>query len=121
MQAAPDDGVPSPSGDRNDGQHSIVSELVSLIEHVQAGMKQLEAAIARESASGSQDTAGNVHVLDDVTPRFIKANAALDACNAGLGVALHCLLDARATRHETSDFTANYHRPVRLNNRVRSA
>jgi hypothetical protein len=121
MQAAPEGGVPSPSSDRNDGHHSIVSELVSLIEHVQAGMKQLEAAIARESAPGNQDSAGNVYVLDDVTPRYVKANAALNACNAGLGVALHCLLDAPATRHETSDFTASDRRPDRLTNRARSA
>jgi hypothetical protein len=35
--------VPSLSGDRNDGHHSIVSEPVALIEHVQAGMKRLDA------------------------------------------------------------------------------
>ena len=52
-------------------------------------MKLLEAAIARESAPGNQEAAGNVFVLDDVTPRYVKANAALNACNAGLGVALH--------------------------------
>ena len=118
MQTAPDGGVPGPSGDRNDGHHSIVSELVSLIEQVQAGLKQLEAAIARESASGSQDNACNVYVLDDVTPRYVKASAALDACNTGLGAALRCLLDVRATRHETSDFTASDHRPVCLINRA---
>jgi hypothetical protein len=47
MQAATDGRIPDPSGDRNHGHHSIVSELVSLIEHVQTGMKQLEAAITR--------------------------------------------------------------------------
>ncbi|MFH1340511.1 MAG: hypothetical protein ABIL01_04740 [Pseudomonadota bacterium] len=118
MHAAPDGGVPGPSGDRNDGHHSIVSELVLLIEQVQAGLKQLDAAIARESASGSQDTAGNVYVLDDVTPRYVKASAALDTCNAGLGAALRCLLDVRATRHEARDFTASDHRPARLTNRA---
>lgn len=116
MQAVPDGGAPGPSGDGNDGHHSIVSELVSLIAHVQAGLKQLEAAIARESASGSQDTACNVYVLDDVTPRYVKASAALDACNTGLGAALQCLLDVRATRHEARDFTASDHRQVRLTN-----
>ena len=70
MQAAADGGAPGPSGDRNDGYHSIVSELVSLIARVQASMKQLEAAITRESTPGSQDAAGNVFVLDDVTPLF---------------------------------------------------
>jgi hypothetical protein len=118
MQAAADGGVSSPFGDRNDGHHSIVSELVSLVEHVQAGMKLLEAAIARESIAGSQDAASNVFVLDDVTPRYVKANAALNACNAGLGVALHYLLDARAPRHQADDFTANDRRPVRLINRA---
>ena len=68
MQASADGRVPSPSGDRNESHHSIVSELVSLIEHVQAGMQLLEAAIARETALDNQDAAGNVFVLDDVTP-----------------------------------------------------
>ncbi len=103
MQAAADGTVPDPSGDRIDGHPSIVSELVSLIEHVQASMKQLEAAIAGESAAGSQDAAGNVFVLDDVTPRYVKANAALNACHAGLGVALHYLLDAGVPRHPAGD------------------
>ena len=103
MQAATDGRVPDPSGNRNDGHHSIVSELVSLIEHVQAGMKQLEAAIIRESTPGNQDAAGSVFVLDDVTPRYVKASAALNACNAGLGIALRHLLDARAPGHQAGD------------------
>lgn len=118
MQTAADGRVPGPSDDRSDSHHSIVSELVSLIEHVQAAMKQLEAAIARESASGNQDAASNVFVLDDVTPRYMKANAALDACNAGLGVALHYLLDARTAKHEASDFAASDRRTVRRINRA---
>jgi hypothetical protein len=118
MQAAADGRVPSPSGDRNDGHQSIVSELVSLIEHVQAGMRQLEAATVMESAPGNQDASGNVFVLDDVTPRYVKANAALQACNAGLGVALLCLLDARAPRHQAGGFTASDRGPVRLINRA---
>lgn len=117
MQAAADGGVPGPCGDRNEGHHSIVSELVLLIEHVQAGMKQLEAAIARESVPGNQDAAGNVFVLDDVTPRYVKASAALNACNAGLGVALHHLLDARTPRHHAGDAL----RPVPLINRAPGA
>lgn len=116
MQATEDSGAPSPSSDRNDLHHSIVSELASLIEHVQAGMKLLEAAIARETTPGNQDAAGNVFVLDDVTPRYVAANATLNACNAGLGVALHYLLDTRAARHQAGDFTASDRRPVRLIN-----
>ncbi len=118
MQAAAGGGVSSPSGDRNDGHHSIVSELVSLIEHVQASMQLLEAAIARETAPGNQDAAGNVFVLDDVTPRYVKANAALNTCNAGLGVALHYLLDTGAARHETGAVAATDPRPARMINRT---
>jgi hypothetical protein len=40
-------------------------------------------------------------VLDDVTPRYVRANAALNACNAGLGVALHLLQDIRSSKQET--------------------
>ncbi|MDP1868370.1 MAG: hypothetical protein Q8L13_18795 [Bradyrhizobium sp.] len=116
MQNATDGGAPGPSGDRNNGHQSIASELVSLIEHVQAGVKQLEAAITRETAPGNQDAAGNVFVLDDVTPRYAKATVALNACHASLGVALHQLLDVRAPRHQTGHFTARDRRPVSLIN-----
>jgi hypothetical protein len=118
MQTAADGKVPSTSSDRNDGHHSIVSELVSLIENIQAGMKLLEAAINRETATDNQDAASNVFVLDDVTPRYVKANATLNACNASLGVALHDLLDARPSRRQAGDFTARDRRPVRLINRA---
>lgn len=118
MQTAADGRVPGPPDHRNDSHHSMVSELASLIEHVQAAMKQLDAAIAREAAPGNQDTASNVFVLDDVTPRYVKANTALAACHAGLGVALHYLLDARPARHQTSDFAASDRRRVRRINRA---
>lgn len=98
MQATAGGGLSSPIGGRDEGHHSIVSELVSLIEHVQASMGLLEAAAARETAAGNQEAAGNVFVLDDVTPRYLKARAALSACNASLGVALHYLQDARNAR-----------------------
>ena len=113
MQAAAGGEVSNPSSDRNDGHHSIVSDLVSLIGHVQAGIKLLEAAIAREAASCKEEAAG-VFVLDDVTPHYVKANAALNACNAALGVALHHLLDTRTTSPEASGLTASDRRPVRL-------
>ena len=106
MRTTTGSGIPSRSGDPNDGHHSIVSELVSMIEHVRASMKLLETTIARESVSGNQEAAGNVFVLDDVTPRYAKASAALNACDAGLGVALHYLLDARADGPGTREFAA---------------
>lgn len=106
MRAAAGGGLSSPFGDRNEGHHSIVSELVSLIEHVQASMELLEAAVAGESVPDNQE-AGNVFVLDDVTPRYLRASAALSACNASLGVALHYLQDARTARRGTGEFAAN--------------
>jgi hypothetical protein len=121
MQITTDGRVSSPSSDRNDGHPLIVSELVSLIEHVQTSMKLLEAAIARETASGNPDAGSNVFVLDDVTPRYVKAKSALSACSAGLGVALHSLLDTRAAGQASDDFSASDRRPVRLIDRARSA
>lgn len=118
MQAAASGGASSPSSDRNDEQHSIVSDLVSLIEQVQAGVKLLEAAIARETASSNHEVTGNVFVLDDVTPRYVKASSELKVCHAGLGAALHHLLDTKAARHETGEVTESDHRPVRMINRA---
>jgi hypothetical protein len=48
MQNAEGGGVSARSDDRNDGNGSIVSELVSLIEHARASMKLIESAIAME-------------------------------------------------------------------------
>jgi len=83
---------------RDDNYFSIASDLVSLIERLQASMTMLEQAIARELPLGDLEASDNVVVLDDVTPCYVEAKAALNACKAGLGVALHRLLDA-----DTSD------------------
>jgi hypothetical protein len=84
------------SDERNLNHQAIVSELVSLIERIQASMKLIELALARETPRGGEEVAANVVILDDVTPRYLKANAGLDMCQAGLGLALHVLRDARA-------------------------
>jgi hypothetical protein len=104
MQNAVGGGVSVPSEARNDGEQSIVSDLMSLIVHVKHSMDLLETAIAREAASGSQDVASDVVVLDDVTPRYLKANVALALCSADLGVALHALLDNTASKHGADGF-----------------
>ena len=57
----------------------------------------IESAIARETARGSEEAAANIIVLDDVTPPYVKATAALRACDANLGIALHSLLDSRTS------------------------
>src|ERR1035437_9899522 len=107
---------------RNDRYRSIVSDLASLIEHVRASVRLIDSAIASEAPLGNQEIAGNIVVLDDVTPRYVKANAmkanaALSTCNAGLGVALHFLLDTKASRHGTGGFAGSDRRPVRLTGR----
>jgi hypothetical protein len=94
MQNAAGAGTTVPSGERHDGDHAIVSDLVSLIERVEASVNMIEAAIARETCFGGQEATDNVVVLDDVTPRYLMANAALTRCHASLGAALCFLRDA---------------------------
>ena len=57
----------------------MVSDVRSLIEHVQASLRLIEQAIARETAPGSHEASANVIVLDDVTPSYVRATAALTA------------------------------------------
>ncbi len=85
-------GASVESEDRNEGR-KIAADLVVVIERVQTIVKSIEGVIATESRSEHQDIAADVIVLDDVTPRYIEAYAALDACGAGLRRALHLLRD----------------------------
>ena len=89
------------SDNRNDCYSSIVSNLGSLVEQVRANMKLIESAIA--ASLGNQETAANIIVLDDVTPRYLRANAALNACSVGLGIALDLLRDVRTSRQEVAE------------------
>ena len=82
---------------------TIVSDLISLAEHVQASINLIEGAIARETSLGDGGI-GNVIVLDDVTPQYLKAGHALHACSASLETALRSL-------YETS---VSARRPLRL-------
>lgn len=104
MQNAAGDGIETTPDDRNDAYRSVVSDLVSLTEHVQASLKRVESAIARETSPGNDDAASDVTVLDDVTPCYTKASAALQACDAGLGIALHFLLDSRTSKRGAKEF-----------------
>jgi hypothetical protein len=88
------------SDNRDDSYSSIISNLGSLVEQVRANMELIESAIAGEASLGIQEAAADIVVLDDVTPRYVKANAALSACNTGLGIALHMLRDIRGSRQE---------------------
>jgi hypothetical protein len=96
MQNAADDGVAQVPHGQN-AYRAVVSDLVSLIEHVQNSLRLIERTIARETSpetsSGGPESSINVIVLDDVSPRYMKAAAALQACDLNLGIALRTLLD----------------------------
>jgi hypothetical protein len=103
--------TPTPP-DGNASDRAIVFDLVSLIEGVRASTKMIEAAIAREASFGNQEIAANVVVLDDVTPRYLRANAALNSSEANLAAALQFLLDVR-TMMPRPDEAGSARRPVR--------
>ena len=98
MQNPEGGGIANQPDERNNAYRSVVSDLVSLTEHVQASLRLIEQTIARETLLGHQET--DVVVLDDVTPPFVKATAALNACDANLAIALHSLLDANTPEHD---------------------
>jgi hypothetical protein len=104
MQNAAGDGTALGPDGQNDSYRSVVSDLVGLIEHVQASLRLIEQAMVRESSPVGQEHAANVVVLDNVSPRYVKTAAALKACDANLGIALHFLLDSRTPGRGTSAY-----------------
>ena len=97
MQNAAGDGVAQAPHDQNAAYRAVVSDLVILVEHVQNSLRLIEQTIARETSPettpGGPESSTNVIVLDDVSPRYMKSAAALQACDINLGIALHSLLD----------------------------
>jgi hypothetical protein len=77
-----------------DAGDPLVQELQSLLEAVHAATCAINAAIAREPASGGVKAEADVVVLDDVTPRYLRPNSALQVCNVHLGGALQFLRSA---------------------------
>ena len=88
------DGVAQAAQDQNGVNHALVSDLVSLVEHVQKCLRLIERMIAQEMSPGIPESSTNVIVLDDVSPRYMKAAAAVQACDINLGIALRSLLDS---------------------------
>jgi hypothetical protein len=95
MQNAAAGGYSVVTKGRDDNYSSVVANLTSLIGHVQASIALVETAVAREFSDGNQEAAVDIFVLDDVTPPFENAHAALKASDAGLGAALQFILDAK--------------------------
>ena len=98
MRNAAGDGVAQAPHDQNAAYRAVVSDLVSLVEHVQNSLRLIEQTIARETSSemtpGGPESSTNIIVLDDISPRYVKADAALQACDVNLGIALRSLLDS---------------------------
>lgn len=68
----------------------IAADLRNLIAQIETSMRLIETAMTEEEGA-DQPGSIDVFVLDDVTPRYVTANAALSACKAGLDLALQCL------------------------------
>jgi hypothetical protein len=73
-----------------DSRQLIAAELRSLIARIDLSMRLIDAAMEEEDAGGVSGSS-EIAVLDDVTPRFATASAALNACRAELGHALRQL------------------------------
>ncbi|MCK1650552.1 hypothetical protein IVA88_03755 [Bradyrhizobium sp. 149] len=71
----------------------IAADLRMLISQIETNMRRIATAMEQEHGSDPEGSA-DVFVLDDVTPRYATAIAALDAGRAGLGHALECLSEA---------------------------
>ncbi|MBR1124792.1 hypothetical protein JQ628_24940 [Bradyrhizobium lablabi] len=100
--------VPAQSDDRDVVYEAVVADLTSLVARIQASLTMIELAVAQEASAALQDLpAANVVVLDDVTPRYLKAGAALKACDAGLGVALHFLREPMVSGTGLHDATGS--------------
>jgi hypothetical protein len=69
---------------------AVVAELAAVVARVRQSLGLIEAAIASGTAV-EEAAADNVIVLDDVTPGYARADAALRECATGLGAALHLL------------------------------
>jgi hypothetical protein len=117
MHDAAGDGVLQAPHDQNATYRAVVSDLVSLIEHVQKILRLIEQTIARETSlemtPGSRESSTDIIVLDDISPRYVKADAALQACDFNPGIALRSLLDSSDSDPCAASLRASGHRGVR--------
>jgi len=80
-----------------DSHQLIAAELRSLIARIDISLRLIDAAIEADDDSAIVDAdlgSTEIVVLDDVTPRFATASAALNACRAELGQALQNLSES---------------------------
>lgn len=76
----------------------IAADLRCLIAQIESSMRLIDAAMIdagpEQDDNGDQAGSADIFVLDDVTPRYATASAALNVCRAGLGHALQYLSDS---------------------------
>ena len=80
-----------------DSRQLIAAELRSLIARIDISMRLIDAAMEPEDDSAIVSAgpgSTEIVVLDDVTPRYAMASAALNACRAELGQALQSLSES---------------------------
>jgi len=77
-----------------DSRRLIEAELRSLIARIDISVRLIDAAMKPEDVEPVCAGSSEVFVLDDVTPRYATASAALNACRAGLGHALQSLSES---------------------------
>jgi hypothetical protein len=76
-----------------DSHQLIAADLRALIAQIETSMHLIEAMMSRAD-SGDETGSTDVVVLDDVTPRYVTASAALGACRIRLDLALQCLSES---------------------------
>lgn len=80
-----------------DSRQLIAAELRSLIARLEISLRLIDAAVTSDGVpdDGSAIVGSTeIFVLDDVTPRYATASAALNACRAELGRALQQLSES---------------------------
>jgi hypothetical protein len=93
MKKVTGDSILFECGGQQDTAGFIFQDLVSLIQRLQATIGFNEPAMAAAGPDGDEADA-DYFILDDVTPRYALANAALYTCHARLSEALDHLLKA---------------------------
>ena len=87
------DTPPQVATSEADSQRLIAADLRLLIAQIETSMRRIAAAMDQEH-TGDPEGSSDVFILDDVTPRYASANAALNACRADLRQALHYLSES---------------------------
>ena len=103
MQNARNGGTQPESADRNERYRMVVSDLASVIGHVRKSLELVESEIA---SGPDVEEAADIVVLDDVTPGYARAQAALRECEAGLSAALRLLQESMPPGDRTCEFMA---------------